>query len=94
MSGLSPPAWLPHKGHQSSAETARRRGLSVSTWVDMCVHMEERERERGGNDRQRGGEVLTGQFLVAGPDGPVWPLIPQACVQVDVYLRADAHTEL
>lgn len=38
VSGLSPPAWLPHKGHQSSAETAQSRGLSVSVWVDECVH--------------------------------------------------------
>ena len=64
--GLSPPAWLPHKGHQSSAETVQSRGLSVSAWVDMCVHKEgerEKERERG---RERGSVaylMLTGQFL-------------------------------
>lgn len=37
MPGLSPPASPPHKGHQSSAETAPSRGLSVSAWVEICV---------------------------------------------------------
>lgn len=54
VSGLSPPAWLPHKGRQSSAETAPSRGLSVSVWMDMRVH--EREREERNRTTQRLGE--------------------------------------
>lgn len=46
--GLLPPAWLPHKGHQSSTETAHSQGLSVSAWVDMCRKGERRENQRDG----------------------------------------------
>lgn len=47
---------------------------------------------REGRKRQREGDVLTGQFQVGGPDGPVWPLIPQANVQVHICLLAQANT--
>lgn len=56
VSGPSPPAWLPHKGHQSSAETAQSRGLSVSAWVDICVHKGERGEKK---ERQRERELPT-----------------------------------
>lgn len=83
--GLSPPASPPHKGHQSSAETAPSRGLSVSAWVEICVCVCVRAWAYGGEEAERhregAGEVLTGQFQVAGPDGQVWPLIPPASVQ-------------
>lgn len=79
LSGLSPPAWLPHKGHQRSAETAPSQGLSVGVWAGECVHTEER--------RRVADLLLTGQFQPVGPDGPVWPLIPQAVVQLSICLH-------
>ncbi len=95
VSGLSPPAWLPHKGHQSSAETAQSRGLSFSAWVDTCVHKGERREKK--KDRESGRVaylMLTGQFQAVVPDGPVWPLIPQAIVQVSICLHAHAHRKI
>ncbi|KAK5903656.1 hypothetical protein CgunFtcFv8_007416 [Champsocephalus gunnari] len=79
--GLSPPAWLPLKGHQRSAETTRSHGLSVSAWEDMCMHKGERDRTSQREDDMP-TIVLTGQFHAEGPDGPLasdstghWPVL-------------------
>lgn len=60
--------------------------LSVCGWMSVCIIW-------GGTERGRVVDLmLTGQFQAVGPDGPVWPLIPQAIVQVSICLHAHRHS--
>lgn len=60
----------------------------------VCVHKGERGEEGRRRQKKRGRAdylMLTSQFLAIRPDGPVWPLIPQAIVQVSICLHTHTH---
>lgn len=64
--------------------------LSVRGWICAERGREGRTREM---ERERAVDLmLTGQFQAVGPDGTVWPLIPQAILQVDICLHLQKNT--
>lgn len=95
MSGLSPPACLPHKGHPSSTAAAQSQGLSVRAWRDMCVHKEDRGEKK--TERERESCLLNADQSVLG-SRTRWPSLASDssghCPGKHLSAHTRTHTEI